>query len=78
MNCHDDCKVADFGVARVVDGLSTMTAETGTYRWMAVRPALRPLRRQPPLTILSSPRLLDTNVTTPSATCFRTASCCGR
>lgn len=57
MNCHDDCKVADFGVARVVDGLSTMTAETGTYRWMAVRPALLPLRRQPPLTILSSPRL---------------------
>ncbi len=35
MNEHDDCKVADFGVARVVDGAAVMTAETGTYRWMA-------------------------------------------
>ena len=35
MNEHGDCKVADFGVARVVDGASVMTAETGTYRWMA-------------------------------------------
>ena len=32
MNEHDDCKVADFGVARVVDGVATMTAETGTVR----------------------------------------------
>jgi len=35
MNEHGDCKVADFGVARVVDAACTMTAETGTYRWMA-------------------------------------------
>ena len=35
MNEHDDCKVADFGVARVVDSAAVMTAETGTYRWMA-------------------------------------------
>ena len=35
MNEHDDCKVADFGVARVMDTTCIMTAETGTYRWMA-------------------------------------------
>jgi len=35
MNEHGDCSVADFGVARVVDSASIMTAETGTYRWMA-------------------------------------------
>jgi serine/threonine protein kinase len=28
-------KIADFGVARLVDKDSIMTAETGTYRWMA-------------------------------------------
>ncbi|XP_057987575.1 serine/threonine-protein kinase STY46 isoform X1 [Hevea brasiliensis] len=28
-------KVADFGIARVQDQSSVMTAETGTYRWMA-------------------------------------------
>jgi hypothetical protein len=28
-------KIADFGVARVMDGPGVMTAETGTYRWMA-------------------------------------------
>ena len=28
-------KIADFGVARVVEGAGVMTAETGTYRWMA-------------------------------------------
>uniref|UniRef100_A0A7R9Y6T4 non-specific serine/threonine protein kinase n=1 Tax=Prasinoderma coloniale TaxID=156133 RepID=A0A7R9Y6T4_9VIRI len=28
-------RVADFGVARVIDMGGTMTAETGTYRWMA-------------------------------------------
>lgn len=28
-------KIADFGVARVLDGAGVMTAETGTYRWMA-------------------------------------------
>lgn len=28
-------KVADFGVARVVSETGVMTAETGTYRWMA-------------------------------------------
>ncbi len=26
-------KVADFGVARVMDSPGVMTAETGTYRW---------------------------------------------
>ena len=31
---HGRCKVADFGLARVLDGAGTMTAETGTYRWM--------------------------------------------
>jgi serine/threonine-protein kinase TNNI3K len=35
MNEYGDCKVADFGVARVMDGVAVMTAETGTYRWMA-------------------------------------------
>ena len=28
-------KVADFGVARVKSQTEVMTAETGTYRWMA-------------------------------------------
>eukprot|EP00798_Chlamydomonas_sp_ICE-L_P026183 gene26183-11908_t len=28
-------KIADFGVARVIEGSGCMTAETGTYRWMA-------------------------------------------
>ena len=28
-------KVADFGVARVKAQTGVMTAETGTYRWMA-------------------------------------------
>ena len=28
-------KVADFGVARVKTQSGVMTAETGTYRWMA-------------------------------------------
>jgi len=28
-------KIADFGVACVLDGAGVMTAETGTYRWMA-------------------------------------------
>ena len=28
-------KIADFGVARILDGTSCSTAETGTYRWMA-------------------------------------------
>lgn len=28
-------KVADFGVARVISQSGVMTAETGTYRWMA-------------------------------------------
>jgi serine/threonine protein kinase len=28
-------KIADFGVARVMDTQGVMTAETGTYRWMA-------------------------------------------
>lgn len=29
-------KIADFGVARVMDTLGVMTAETGTYRWVLV------------------------------------------
>jgi tRNA A-37 threonylcarbamoyl transferase component Bud32 len=36
---HGTCKVADFGLARVIDGTagaeSSPTSETGTYRWMA-------------------------------------------
>ena len=32
---HGSVKIADFGVARVLDGAGVMTAETGTYRWMA-------------------------------------------
>jgi hypothetical protein len=38
MSEHGECKVADFGLARVLDGAAaggTLTAETGTYRWMA-------------------------------------------
>ena len=30
-------KIADFGVARVMDTTGVMTAETGTYRWGALR-----------------------------------------
>jgi serine/threonine protein kinase len=32
---HDRVKVADFGVARRLASTGDMTAETGTYRWMA-------------------------------------------
>lgn len=36
---HGVCKVGDFGLARVIDGTagaeSSLTSETGTYRWMA-------------------------------------------
>jgi serine/threonine protein kinase len=28
-------KIADFGVARMIEANGHMTAETGTYRWMA-------------------------------------------
>eukprot|EP00898_Chlorokybus_atmophyticus_P008420 jgi/Chlat1/857/Chrsp104S01193 len=35
MDEHEVVKVADFGVARVQDQTGIMTAETGTYRWMA-------------------------------------------
>jgi serine/threonine protein kinase len=35
MDEHGTVKIADFGVARVLDGAGVMTAETGTYRWMA-------------------------------------------
>ncbi|XP_047308465.1 serine/threonine-protein kinase STY46-like [Impatiens glandulifera] len=35
MDENDVVKVADFGVARVKDQSGVMTAETGTYRWMA-------------------------------------------
>jgi serine/threonine protein kinase len=28
-------KIADFGVARMIETSGHMTAETGTYRWMA-------------------------------------------
>ncbi|KAI3499293.1 hypothetical protein L1887_35088 [Cichorium endivia] len=35
MDEHEVVKVADFGVARVKTQTGVMTAETGTYRWMA-------------------------------------------
>eukprot|EP00250_Pteridium_aquilinum_P023064 c26142_g1_i1 orf=1-261(-) len=35
MDEHEVIKVADFGVARVQTQSGVMTAETGTYRWMA-------------------------------------------
>lgn len=35
MDEHEVVKVADFGVARVQAETGVMTAETGTYRWMA-------------------------------------------
>ncbi|KAG9129840.1 hypothetical protein Leryth_006983 [Lithospermum erythrorhizon] len=35
MDEHDVVKVADFGVSRVQVKTGVMTAETGTYRWMA-------------------------------------------
>lgn len=35
MFCIQVVKVADFGVARVKAQTGVMTAETGTYRWMA-------------------------------------------
>lgn len=28
-------QIADFGVARIIENTGHMTAETGTYRWMA-------------------------------------------
>ena len=33
--CFKVVKVADFGVARFQNNGGVMTAETGTYRWMA-------------------------------------------
>ncbi|KAF7812945.1 serine/threonine-protein kinase STY46-like isoform X1 [Senna tora] len=35
MDTHNVVKVADFGVARFLNQGGVMTAETGTYRWMA-------------------------------------------
>lgn len=35
MDEYEVVKVADFGVARVQANSGVMTAETGTYRWMA-------------------------------------------
>ncbi|KAL2324617.1 hypothetical protein Fmac_023675 [Flemingia macrophylla] len=35
MDTHNVVKVADFGVARFLNHGGVMTAETGTYRWMA-------------------------------------------
>ncbi|KAI9098440.1 hypothetical protein K1719_025065 [Acacia pycnantha] len=35
MDIHNVVKVADFGVARFLNQGGVMTAETGTYRWMA-------------------------------------------
>lgn len=32
---HEVVKIADFGVARIIETTGHMTAETGTYRWMA-------------------------------------------
>lgn len=50
MSERGDCKVADFGLARVAASANgdrmEMTAETGTYRWMA--PEARPLPPPPP------------------------------
>lgn len=36
-------KVADFGVARVQAQSGVMTAETGTYRWMAPEVSVPPI-----------------------------------
>lgn len=51
MSDRGDCKVADFGLARVVASVGgdkvEMTAETGTYRWMA--PEARPIPETPRL-----------------------------
>lgn len=33
--CLGQVKIADFGVARMIEANGHMTAETGTYRWMA-------------------------------------------
>jgi len=35
MDDHGIVKIADFGVARIIENTGHMTAETGTYRWMA-------------------------------------------
>mmetsp|Transcript_5063 Transcript_5063/g.10998 ORF Transcript_5063/g.10998 Transcript_5063/m.10998 type:complete len:609 (-) Transcript_5063:1179-3005(-) len=35
MDDHHIVKIADFGVARIIETTGAMTAETGTYRWMA-------------------------------------------
>ena len=35
MDDHHIVKIADFGVARIIETTGHMTAETGTYRWMA-------------------------------------------
>ena len=39
-------KIADFGVARVMDTAGVMTAETGTYRCAVICGAAAPLRLQ--------------------------------
>ncbi len=33
MDDHNIVKIADFGVARIIEANGNMTAETGTYRW---------------------------------------------
>lgn len=35
MDDNHNVKIADFGVARIIEASGHMTAETGTYRWMA-------------------------------------------
>ena len=40
-------KIADFGVARVLAQSGVMTAETGTYRWMAPEVRLSLFFRNP-------------------------------
>ncbi|VVB04668.1 unnamed protein product [Arabis nemorensis] len=54
MDEHEVVKVADFGVARVQTQSGVMTAEIGTYRWMApegLRPQI-PKQTHPKLTEL--------------------------
>lgn len=48
--CLQVVKVADFGVARVQAQSGVMTAETGTYRWMAPEVCIQQI-----YTILYSP-----------------------
>ncbi|KAL2527933.1 ACT-like protein tyrosine kinase family protein [Forsythia ovata] len=53
MDEHEVVKVADFGVARVQAETGVMTAETGTYRWMA------PEGRRPTIPKDTHPKLAE-------------------